>query len=73
MSSFSIALIDLENGRRVRRRGWNGPDQWLEAQWPDEHSKMTEPYIYIRNQQGGLVPWLASQGDLFARDWEIVQ
>lgn len=58
-------------GDRARRAGWNGKDQWIEVQRPDEHSKMTAPYIYIRNQQGELVPWLASQGDIFAQDWEI--
>ena len=29
------------------------------------------PYLMIRNAQGVFVPWLASQGDLLADDWEI--
>jgi hypothetical protein len=28
------------------------------------------PYLLIRNAQGVFVPWLASQGDLLADDWE---
>jgi hypothetical protein len=28
------------------------------------------PYLMIRNAQGVFVPWLASQGDLLAEDWE---
>ena len=32
-----------------------------------------QPHIDIRNQQGQLVPWLASQGDLFAEDWKLVE
>ena len=28
-------------------------------------------YLMIHNAQGVFVPWLASQGDLLADDWEI--
>ena len=71
--NFSMILESIKAGRRVRRLGWNGPDQWIHLQVPDENSKMTEPYIYIKNQQGGLVPWLASQGDLMAEDWVEIE
>ncbi len=70
--SFGKALKELQNGCRVTRRGWNGPGQYLELQVPDEHSKMTLPYIFIRTVQGDLVPWLASQTDMLALDWEEV-
>jgi Protein of unknown function (DUF2829) len=30
------------------------------------------PYLMLRNAQGVFVPWLASQGDLLAEDWEEV-
>lgn len=30
------------------------------------------PYLMIFNAQGVFVPWLASQGDLLADDWEAV-
>lgn len=29
------------------------------------------PYLMIHNAQGVFVPWLASQGDLLAEDWEL--
>lgn len=29
------------------------------------------PYLMMRNAQGVFVPWLASQGDLLAEDWEV--
>ena len=69
---FGQALALLKNGERVSRAGWNGKGQHLELQVPDEHSKMTLPYVYIRTVQGDLVPWLASQTDMLSEDWERV-
>lgn len=74
MESFGIgrAVKEMQDGKRVARIGWNGPGQHLELQVPDEHSKMTLPYVYIRTVQGDLVPWLTSQTDLLATDWHVV-
>lgn len=69
--NFGSALVALRTGQRVQREGWNGKGQWLALQTPDEHSKMTLPYIYIHTVQGDLVPWLASQTDMLAEDWEL--
>lgn len=66
------AVEALRGGKKVSRRGWNGPGQYLELQVPDEHSKMTMPYVYINTVQGYRVPWLASQTDLLAGDWYVV-
>lgn len=70
-ADFSWALNELKNGSRVARAGWNGPDQYVELQSPDKNSKMNLPYIYIRTVRGDFVPWLASQTDLLAEDWEL--
>ena len=69
--NFGEALNALEGGSRVTREGWNGKGMWIHLQRPDENSKMTLPYIYMRTAQGDLVPWLASQSDLLARDWSL--
>lgn len=69
---FGDALRALKSGRRVTRRGWNGAGQWLELQVPDEHSKMRRPYVFISPVGGDFVPWLASQSDMLAEDWELV-
>ena len=66
------AVEALNQGRKIRRAGWNGKGMHLALQTPDEHSKMTEPYVYMRTAQGGLIPWLCSQADLLATDWELV-
>lgn len=67
------AIAAMKHGSKVTRTGWNGPGQFLKQQNPDENSFMTLPYIYITTVQGDRVPWLASQTDLLATDWTIVQ
>jgi hypothetical protein len=67
------AIEQLRLGNAVCRSGWNGKNQYLRLQVPDQNSKMTLPYIYIYTVQGDLVPWLASQTDLLAEDWEVVR
>jgi hypothetical protein len=44
---------------------------WLKLQEPDANSKMTRPYIYMSTVDQDLVPWVASQTDLLADDWEV--
>lgn len=69
---FGQALLDLRGGHRLTRSGWNGTGMFIELQVPDEHSKMSRPYLYIRCVDGALVPWVASQSDLLAEDWRTV-
>jgi hypothetical protein len=66
------ALAALKSGQKVTRAGWNGPNQWIALQVPDENSKMRKPYLYISPVDGELVPWLASQTDILATDWQVV-
>ena len=66
------AVLMLRAGKKLARAGWNGKNMWLQLQIPDENSKMTLPYVYMSTAQGDLVPWLCSQTDLLANDWEVV-
>ena len=63
----------MRAGGRVCRHGWNGRDMWIALQEPDAHTKMSLPYVYMRTAQGGTVPWLCSQSDLLADDWDIAR
>lgn len=81
-TDFGWALQQLYCGFKLRRRGWNGKGIHIEMQIPDDHSKMTQPYIYIEttNLQSdnpdaprGRVPWFPSQTDMLAIDWEIAE
>lgn len=68
--NFGQALEELKDGASLCRAGWNGKDMYIALQVPDEHSKMTLPYIYMKTVGDDLVPWVASQTDLLADDWE---
>jgi hypothetical protein len=65
------AVKQLQNGDKVARAGWNGKGMWLALHFPDPHEQMTLPYVYMSTAQGDLVPWLCSQTDLLATDWEL--
>lgn len=70
---FGLALHNLKMGKKVSRTGWNGKGMWIHLQTPDAHSKMSLPYIYMRTADAKLVPWLASQTDVLAIDWQLVE
>lgn len=70
-NTIGWAVDQLRKGNRVCRQGWNGKNMYLQLQVPDQHSKMTLPYVYMRTAQGDLVPWLCSQTDLLATDWVV--
>ena len=76
--SFSQALIELNNGEKVCRSGWNGKGMFLfliPSGWEFAcdvegiEDLQTEPFICMKTAQDTLIPWLASQADLLARDW----
>jgi hypothetical protein len=75
--NFGQALNSVKIGSKISREGWNGKGLWIELQIPDANSKMTLPYLYInypsdsKNTPGARVPWLASQTDILADDWNI--
>ena len=69
---FSSALQALRHGNAVYRMGWNGKNMWIQLQLPDANSKMSLPYIFMCTASGDLVPWVASQMDILAEDWEVI-
>ena len=78
MLSFSEALVAVKTGKAIQRSGWNGSGLLVKMQTPDKNSKMTLPYLYIeyplssRNTPGARCPWLASQTDIMAEDWIVI-
>lgn len=78
---FGWALSLLKDGRRMARSGWNGKGMWIYLCVPDGDYTLEVtgktygrlPYIYMKTADDKLVPWLASQTDVLAEDWEEVE
>jgi hypothetical protein len=79
------AVKQMQNGAKVRRSGWNGKGQCIGIV-PAEHWGMgsgspfenwgpgdLQAWVGIRNAQGKVFPWNASQGDLLAIDYELAE
>lgn len=77
---FGDALFALDAGHRVSRSGWNGKGMWLRlienyqvGHDPHVLGLKLLPWIGMKTADGGFVPWLASQTDILATDWEVLE
>ena len=86
--NFSEALVLIKAGKRLTRLNWNGPGQFVFLVPGSTFTDLREPlksmyppgteidylsHIDIKTKQGPIVPWLASQTDLLADDWQEVK
>lgn len=71
--TFEAAMLKLKGGAKVSRHGWNGSGMYIHAQFPDEHSKMEQPYLYIVPGKELTVPFVLTNRDIFQDDWYEVQ
>lgn len=76
---FGQAMFCLKNGDCVRRTGWNGKDMYLVYVPAEEYTVEGVgkgipllPWIGMKTADNKFVPWLASQTDILAVDWELV-
>ena len=88
MMNFGQAIEALKNGKKVARVGWNGKGMFLYYVPVGAYAPCTEiaeslvnenglveygAYIAMKTAQGNVVPWLASQTDMLAEDWDVVE
>lgn len=83
--SFGLAIEAAKRGGRIRRRGWNGKNQYVELASGISYTNAVGEIINAEHQtigncalafvgtSGVQMGWLASQADMLADDWEIVQ
>ena len=78
--TFGLAIEVLKAGKRVARAGWNGRGMWLKLV-PNsladyvafQHEALNPlPWIGMKTADECFVPWVASQTDALADDWQIV-
>jgi hypothetical protein len=85
---FSWALQELKRGSKVARAGWNGKGMFLFLVpgsrftvnrppllgiYPEGTVIDYHPHVDMKTAQGYVVPWLCSQADMLADDWELVE
>ena len=68
--NFGQAFEQVKEGKSMRLPKWQ-EDVKIKAQFPDEHSKMTSPYLYVESRFG-MVPWKETMVELFSENWEVV-
>ena len=68
--NFGDAFEAVKAGRAMRLPKWS-EGVVIKAQFPDQNSKMTAPYLYAESRFG-LVPWKETMIELFSEDWEVV-
>ena len=72
--SFSRAFAFINNPVIKDKIGMRLPawkeDVSIRVQFPDENSKMTAPYLYVKSRFG-CVAWMPTQIELFSREWII--
>ena len=86
--TFGQAIEALKQGKRVARQGWNGKGMFLylvqgstfKVNRPpllgiyDEGTEIKyHPHIDMKTADEKVVPWLASQTDVLAEDWMILE
>ncbi len=84
---FSDALQNVKSGLKVARAGWNGKGMFIFLV-PGSKFQVNRPpllgiyeegteinyhaHIDMKTADDMVVPWLASQTDILATDWEVL-
>jgi len=85
---IGVAVNMMTRGYKVRRAGWNGKGMFLFLVpgstfqvnrppllgiYPEGTPVDYSPHVDMRTADGKIVPWLCSQTDLLANDWELAE
>lgn len=83
---FGVAIKLLKCGKHLCRKGWNGKGVYLfmigtdttqpgTGGWTYTNGKNDNfpllPFIAMKTADDKVVPWLASQTDILAEDWQL--
>ena len=81
---FGTAICYLKCGKKVQREGWNGKKQYIELANNISYKNTNDEIINAEHQaignkaiafvgtSGVQLGWLASQADMLAEDWKLV-
>lgn len=83
--NFGKALEQIKQGKKVRRKGWNGKNQFIELATGISYKNLNNEIINVEHEtignnaiafvgtSGVQLGWLASQADMLSEDWEVVK
>lgn len=83
--SFGLAIEAAKKGKKIARRGWNGKNQYVELAERISYENAAHEVINAKHEaignkalafvgtSGVQLGWLASQADMLADDWVIVE
>ena len=83
--NFGLALEATKMGKKIARHGWNGKKQYVELATAIsyknakgevvnvEHDAIGNKALAFCGTSGVQMGWLASQSDMLADDWYIVE
>jgi hypothetical protein len=80
--SFGCAVEKLKLVKKVARKGWNGKGMFLFQVSGDRfesgkahgvYDYPHAPFIAMKTADDKVIPWLASQADVLAEDWEVIE
>ena len=82
--NFGKAINLLKEGKKLRRKGWNGKNQYIELATNISYKNADGEIININHKtignkaiafigtSGVQIGWLASQSDMLSDDWELI-
>lgn len=82
---FGLAIEAAKKGLRIARKGWNGKEQYVELAsaisytGPDgktvnaNHDAIGNQAMAFVGTSGVQLGWLASQADMLAEDWVVLE
>lgn len=83
--NFGLAIEAVKKGKKISRAGWNGKGQYVQLatciSYTDpagavvnaEHKAIGNQALAFVGTSGVQLGWLASQADMLADDWTIVE
>ena len=83
--SFGLAIEAAKMGKKIAREGWNGKNQYVELAYCISYKNNAAEIVNVNHcnignkalafvgTSGVQMGWLASQADMLADDWRIVE
>jgi hypothetical protein len=86
--TFGDALVELKDGSRLERRGWNGRGMFVylvpaasypvqtgaaKAHFGEGSMVPYNAYFAIKNVNDTVSTWVPSVNDCLAEDWQVVE